>query len=97
MAEHEVIVGVILEDACLTLEQLAAACAVETQWIVQHVDEGLLPSAGGARETWRFTAAELRRARRMRQVERDFEAAPELAALVADILEEMDALRARRS
>jgi chaperone modulatory protein CbpM len=31
----------------------------------------------------------------MRQLERDFEAVPELAALVADLLEEMDALRTR--
>jgi len=29
----------------------------------------------------------------MRQLERDFDAVPELAALVADLLEEMDALR----
>lgn len=32
----------------------------------------------------------------MRQLERDFDAVPELAALVADLLEEMDSLRARR-
>jgi chaperone modulatory protein CbpM len=31
----------------------------------------------------------------MRQIERDFEAVPELAALVADLLEELDTLRAR--
>jgi chaperone modulatory protein CbpM len=31
----------------------------------------------------------------MRQLERDFDAVPELAALVADLLEEMDTLRAR--
>jgi chaperone modulatory protein CbpM len=31
----------------------------------------------------------------MRDIERSFDAAPELAALVADMLEEMDALRAR--
>jgi len=37
----------------------------------------------------------LQRARRMRQLERDFEAVPELAALVADLLEEMDVMRAR--
>jgi len=35
------------------------------------------------------------RARRMRRLERDFDAVPEMAALVADLLEEMDALRAR--
>ena len=37
----------------------------------------------------------LARARRMRDIEHSFDAAPELAALVADMLEEMDALRAR--
>jgi chaperone modulatory protein CbpM len=31
----------------------------------------------------------------MRQLERDFEAVPELAALMADLLEELDDLRAR--
>jgi len=36
----------------------------------------------------------VQRARRMRTLERDFDAVPELAALVADLLEERDALRA---
>lgn len=31
----------------------------------------------------------------MYQIERDFDAVPELAALVADLLEEMDELRVR--
>jgi len=31
----------------------------------------------------------------MREIEKSYDAAPELAALVADMLEEMDALRAR--
>jgi hypothetical protein len=31
----------------------------------------------------------------MRQLERDFDAVPELAALMADLLEELDELRAR--
>jgi len=45
--------------------------------------------------TWRFSGASLLRARRMRQLERDFDAVPELAALMADLLEEMDTLRAQ--
>jgi chaperone modulatory protein CbpM len=45
--------------------------------------------------TWRFSGASLLRARRMRQLERDFDAVPELAALVADMLEEIDSLRSR--
>jgi len=95
MAEREVLIGIALDEACLTLEQVASACSVEAEWIVQRVDEGLLPSVGRSRTEWRFSAVELLRVRRMRQVERDFEAVPELAALVADMLEEMDELRAR--
>lgn len=44
---------------------------------------------------WRFSHVELLRVRRMARVERDFEALPELAALVADLQDEIDRLRAR--
>jgi chaperone modulatory protein CbpM len=95
MTDRDVIVGIVLEDPCLTLEQLASACSVEMEWIARRIDEGLLPSAGQSPSEWRFSSGEVRRVRRMRQIERDFDAVPELAALVADMLEEMDELRAR--
>lgn len=95
MRDDDVLIASLLEDACLTLEQLAAGCAVEPDWVVRHVEEGLLPPAGGVQGAWRFSSALLLRARRMRALERDFDAVPELAALVADLLQEMDELRAR--
>ena len=95
MSEPDIVVAVAMEDACLTLEQLAAACGVEPDWVVVHVAEGLFPATGGPAGEWRFTSAALRRARRIRELERDFEALPELAALFADLLEEMDEMRAR--
>jgi chaperone modulatory protein CbpM len=58
------------------------------------VQEGLIPATGNAPE-WRFTTTTLTRVRRMREIERTYDAAPELAALVADMLEQMDDLRAR--
>jgi chaperone modulatory protein CbpM len=79
----------------LTLEQLCSVCALERDWLVVRVREGLIPAEGGAEPEWRFTTTTLSRVRRMREIERTYEAAPELAALVADMLEEMDALRAR--
>ena len=89
----------ILAEACLMLEQLCAACALERDWLIRRVEEGLVPGTsavpGTAVAEWRFTAAHLARARRMREIERGFDADPELAALVADMLEEMDELRAR--
>jgi hypothetical protein len=44
---------------------------------------------------WRFSGAALGRARRMYRIERDFDAVPELAALMADLLEEIDRMRVR--
>jgi chaperone modulatory protein CbpM len=85
----------ILEGACLTLEQLCAAAALERDWLVRRVEEGLIPASGSAVAEWRFAAVHVVRARRMHDIERTYEAAPELAALVADMLEELDDLRAR--
>ena len=94
MRDDEVLIGCLMEDSWLPLEQVAAACAVEPGWLLRHLEEGLFPHAESAAGVWRFSDASLLRARRMRQLERDFEAVPELAALVADLLEELDRLRA---
>lgn len=75
------------DEELLTLEELTVICAVSTQWVRERIAEGLLPE--------RFDTVTVRRVRRMRALERDFDAAPELAALMADLLEELDALRAR--
>jgi len=93
MTHREIVIGIALEEACLSLEQVAAACAVETTWVVRLVEEGLFPPMEGPEDEWRFGSAALTRARRIREIERAFDAEPELAALVADMLEEMDDLR----
>lgn len=88
----------------LTLDQLCSVCALERDWLVVRVREGLVPVTSAAsgdsdarsdHTAWRFTTTTLSRVRRMHHIERSYDAAPELAALVADMLEEMDALRAR--
>ena len=79
----------------LTLEQLCSVCALERDWLVLRVQEGLIPATGARDSEWRFTTTTLSRVRRMREIEITYDAAPELAALVADMLEELDALRAQ--
>jgi len=81
-------------DACLTLEEICVAATVERAWLVHRVEEGLVPVSGRSAADWRFETPSLARVRRMRDIERTYDAVPELAALVADLLEEMDALRA---
>jgi chaperone modulatory protein CbpM len=95
MRDEQVLIGSLMEETWLTLEQVAAACTVEPAWLVRHIEEGLLPQVESVAGVWRFSSQALLHARRMRQLERDFEAEPELAALVADMLAELDALRVR--
>ena len=91
--QEDILSGVLIDEAWLTLEQLAAACRVEPAWLLAHAEEGLLPQAERLSETWRFSDKTVLRAQRMYRVEHDFDAIPELAALVADMQEEMDAMR----
>lgn len=95
MQEEDVLIGALLEDACLTLEELSRACAVPPDWVIEHVREGLMSALGESPPAWRFSSRDLRRARQMLRIERDFEAVPELAALVADLLEELESMRAQ--
>lgn len=95
MRDDDILTGCLLDESWLTPEQLAAACRVELDWLLRHLDAGLFPEAESLAGTWRFSGRALLRARRMRRLERDFDAVPELAALVADLLAEMDALQAR--
>ncbi|MEF8721181.1 MerR family transcriptional regulator [Candidatus Accumulibacter phosphatis] len=95
MRDDEILTGSPMEDSWVTLEQLAAACSVEPAWLQRHIDDGLIPQAESVAGVWCFSSISIVRARRMSQLERDFDAVPELAALVADLLEELDELRAR--
>ncbi|GGY19987.1 chaperone modulator CbpM [Paludibacterium paludis] len=96
MRDPNIVICSLLEDSWLPLEQVAAACRVDAEWLERHIDEGLLPGAKSVAGIWRFSGNTLRRVRLMRQLERDFDAVPELAALVADMMEELDALRATK-
>lgn len=95
MRDDDVFEGQLLEEAWLTLDQVASACAVDPDWLIRHIEDGLIPQATGVAGVWRISGASILRARRMMQVERDFDAVPEMAALVADLMEQRDELVAR--
>lgn len=95
MRDDDILSGSLMEDTWLTLEQVAAACTVEPEWLARHIDDGLFPHVECLAGTWRFSSVSLARARRMWRLERDFDAVPELAALMADLMEELDTLRRR--
>ncbi len=86
----------LLDDLWLDLDALCRLAGVTEPWLRERMAQGLLPPRTlERRELVRFDAADLRRARRLACLERDFDAVPELAALVADLEGELAALRAR--
>lgn len=95
MTPEDILTGAVIDEAMLTLDELARACAVEPRWVELRVEAGLLACATGATGPWRFASAQLVRARRLAALERDFDANEELAALVVDLIEEVQQLRAR--
>ena len=90
------ITGLILEDQTeLSLDDLCRACAAQAERIVELVDEGLLTPAGTAPGEWRFTGVHLHRARVALRLESDLGVNLAGAALALELLDELDALRAR--
>ena len=96
MTLDDIVTGELLDEVTLCLDELARACAIEPQWIIERVEAGVLCTCkSGEPECWTFVSADLARARQLVAVERDFDANPELAALVVDLIEEVRALKAR--
>lgn len=88
-------VDALLDALWLDLPQLCRLAGVTEDWLQARLGLGLLQLPGqGVPHDGRFDAAALRRVRRIAQLERDFDAVPELAALVADLEHELAQLRA---
>ena len=96
MSTNESLAAQLLDETALTLEELAHACGVEPDWVVQHVRSGVLGGNVAVEVTsWRFGSGDLGRARRLLRIEQDFDADENLAALVVDLGDEIRRLRAR--
>ena len=92
--------GEVLDGPAFTAEELARACGVAPDWVHARVEAGVLEVAttgGSTTGSWRFDSVTLIRARRIVQLESTFDADPQLAALTADLIEEVTRLRRRLS
>jgi chaperone modulatory protein CbpM len=84
----------VLGERAFTAEDIARACGVAVTWVHEHVEAGVLPVAP-ADNDGRFDSSTLVRARRVARLEASFDADPQLAALTADLIEEVAELRRR--
>ena len=88
--------GIIFEELNeLTLADLSRACAVQTNCIVELVEEGLISPIGREPHRWRFSGVHMRRATVALRLQRDLGVNLAGAALALQLLEEVEALRAR--
>lgn len=94
--QHAVLVvtqiGEVLEGAVFSAEELARACGVVPDWVRERVEAGVL-QADRLGTAWRFDSSALLRARRIAQLESCFDADPQMAALAADLMEEVALLK----
>ena len=94
---HE-IDAILLEDTMLSLDELATSCQVSREWVIERVQWGLLQNEDLINTdpaSWIFDSRSFMRVKRIIAIERDFECNPELAGLIADMIEEIEFLRAR--
>ncbi|MDQ3563786.1 MAG: chaperone modulator CbpM [Pseudomonadota bacterium] len=93
--DADIVTGILLsEQGALSLEEMVEACEAEVEWIVELVEVGVLSPEGPDETEWRFGAPDLLRARRLARLERDFAASAEAAAVILDLLDEIERLRA---
>lgn len=86
---------VVEHDLRFSLAELVRAARADAAWLQALVAEGALAPEGTGPDSWIFAGDSLRRARRALRLSRDFALGPSEAALVLDLLDEIDALRGR--
>lgn len=83
-------------EAPLSLGQLCRVLDIHADYVIEMVEVGVVePLAGRRPSEWRFPAHALWRLRRALRLRYDLAIDPAGAALALDLLEELQALRAR--
>ena len=92
----DILIGLLLDDeSSLTLDELSRACLMRTEWIVELVDEGILEPGSSEASHWCFPGPSLHRARTVMHLQQDLGINLAGAALVLDLMDEIEGLRAR--
>lgn len=92
----KILTGTLLDDQLhLSLIEICEACASRTEWVIELVEEGILEPLGSQRDQWRFPGESLARANAARRLQHDLGLNLAGVALVLDLLEEIETLRAR--
>ena len=78
-----------------TVDELCLACNVDANWIAELVEHGVIEPIGQVSTDWRFTSLSIVRIAKARRLERDLNLNLPGLAVVLDLLDEIDDLRAQ--
>lgn len=92
--DGDALAAVVVDEQLFDPGQFAQVCGVTLEWVSVHVNAGVFDVPVDEPAHWQFSGHEIRRARQICALERDFNALPELAALVIDLQDEVARLRA---
>ena len=93
---REILSGLILDEkVTLSLDELCRAGRVRREWVQSLVDEGILEPAGRERPQWQFRGTSLRRVQRVIRLQQDLGINLSGIALILDLMDEIESLRAR--
>ena len=96
MQENNAVYGQVVEEEIhLTLTELCRACGVAEEHVTTWVLEGVLEVTGQQSQDWRFGGSSLRRARLALRLTRDLEVNAAGVALVLDLLDQIEELKAQ--
>jgi chaperone modulatory protein CbpM len=78
-----------------TIDELCLACRVDANWITELVEQGVIEPIGEVGADWRFTSLAIVRIAKAKRLKRDLNLNPPGLAVVLDLLDEIDDLRAQ--
>lgn len=82
----------VIDGEMLHADDLARLCCVTPQWVHARIEQEILHAV--MRDgTYYFSSHMLFRAKQVASIEHQYDADPQLAALVADLIDEVRALR----
>jgi len=91
-----VLIGTILEEeVVLSLGALCRASRLSAERVIELAEEGVVEPIGRSPESWQFRGVSLRRIRCAQRLGDDLGVNTAGVALVLDLLEELEELRAR--
>lgn len=86
--------GIVLdENTEISLRELCRACGVNAEFIMDMVQEGMVEPRGSSPKEWCFAGTAVKRVQVTVHLQRDLRVNLSGAALVLDLLEELEELR----